>query len=126
MPVIVQPFVEKTASDGEFSFVFFEGVFSHHVLKRAKPGDYRVQDDHGGTVEVPAVDDSLVRAARRVLELGDLLSLAYARVDGVVSGDKLLLMELELIEPELFFRVDPDSPHRLAEILKQRLEEPRS
>ena len=123
--VIVQPFLPEVERDGEWSFVLFAGSYSHHVLKRAKPGDFRVQDDHGGTVEVPAVDPGLVEAAVRVLQRSGLGDLAYARVDGVVCDGTFLLMELELIEPELFFRVDPDSPYRLCEVLKRRIEDNR-
>lgn len=123
VPVIVQPFLPEVQTDGEWSLLFFEGEFSHLVLKRPKAGDFRVQKEHGGSVEVPATDPALVEAGRTALERAGLTDLVYARIDGVVSGGRFLLMELELIEPELFFRADPDSPHRLATILRRRIEQ---
>jgi hypothetical protein len=109
-------------SEGEWSFVFLAGSFSHALRKVAPPGDFLVQEEHGGTVHPePAPAPGLVEQASAILELvpGPLL---YARVDGVVAGDRLLLMELELVEPELFFDAGPGSARRLARALRSRLE----
>jgi hypothetical protein len=42
----------------------------------------------------------------------------YARVDGCMVRDDFMLMELELIEPTLFFHADPAAPDRFAEALQ--------
>lgn len=117
---LVQPFVDEVVADGEWSLMFFGGRYSHTVLKRAAPGDFRVQDDFGGTVEAVSAPPWLAAEARRILDCLDNPPL-YARVDGVVAGGRLLLMELELIEPWLFFASDPAAPQRFAAALRDAL-----
>ncbi len=118
---IVQEFVDSVTELGEWSLIYFNGEFSHSVLKVPKPGDFRVQDDFGGAVQFDRPSESLFEVAAGVLAgaqraLGLTHPLPYARVDlvearGTSAG---LLMELELIEPELFFRADPESQPRFA------------
>lgn len=110
--VIIQPYVDAIES-GETSFMFFGGDFSHAVLKRPRQGDFRVQSEHGGTVETVTPGVGAIKAAERVLAALPEVPV-YARVDGLMQGDQLLLMELELIEPELFLAAVPDAADRLA------------
>lgn len=118
--VLVQPFIEAVPRDGEMSFVFIEGEFSHAVRKRAAPGDFRVQTEHGGSVAREAADERQVRIAAAVLALAPEPTL-YARVDAVVSGEEFLLMELELVEPDLFFEAAPEAADALAAAIEQRV-----
>ncbi len=113
---LVQAFVDEIHTRGEWSLTFFGGAFSHAVRKEAKAGDFHVQEEHGGAVLVETPGDRLVREAQRVLAgVPCADSLAYARVDLVEQANGVpLLMELELIEPELFLRVAPGSVERLA------------
>ncbi len=118
---LVQPFLREVLEDGEWTFVFFDGVFSHAVKKTPAAGDFRVQTDHGGAAVRGEPDGALVaQAERAVRALGE--APLYARVDGVVVNGELLLMELEVVEPELFFRFDPQAPVRFARALRRRLE----
>ncbi len=119
--VLVQPFVEEIPRDGELSFTFIDGRFSHATLKRAGSGEFRVQTEHGGSVESTTVDANLVEQAARVLGAIDLPPL-YARVDGVVRDGDLLLMELELIEPNVFLSARTGAVDDLAEAIRGRLE----
>jgi glutathione synthase/RimK-type ligase-like ATP-grasp enzyme len=98
---LLQPFLEEVSRDGEWSLVWLGGRFSHAVLKRPRRGDYRVQKAWGGTTERLQPDERLVRFANRVLEVLDQKPL-YARIDIVLRDKECLLMELELIEPQLF------------------------
>lgn len=118
--VLVQPFVPEVAQ-GEWSFVFLGGAFSHAVLKRAARGDFRVQEKHGGTAAAATARPEHVRQAAAVLDhvAGELL---YARVDAVVRDGALLLMELEVLEPELFFRASPGSAAKLVRALEAKLD----
>jgi glutathione synthase/RimK-type ligase-like ATP-grasp enzyme len=113
---LLQPFV-PSISRGELSFVFFDGVFSHGVTKRPPVGEWRVQHEYGG------VSEPFVPAAAQVREATALLARAapgtvYARVDAVELDGRLHLMELEVVEPELFFRHHPDAPRRFADALE--------
>lgn len=117
---LVQPFVEAVLSEGEWSLIFFDGEYSHSVLKRAKPGDYRVQDDHGGTVYYEQPTDAMIEQAAQVLAAAQR-ELLYARVDGILLDGQLHIVELEAIEPELFLRADPVSAQRFADAIEKRL-----
>ncbi|MCA1727688.1 MAG: hypothetical protein LC722_08600 [Actinobacteria bacterium] len=119
--VMVQPFLEEVPSDGEWSLIFFDGRFSHGVLKRPAGGDFRVQTKHGGTVEAAEPDDALIASAEAVLAHAPS-GLLYARVDGVARGGALLLMELEILEPALFFEQGgPASVERFVDAVRTRL-----
>ena len=118
--VLVQPFIDAVPRDGELSFVFIEGEFSHAVRKRAAPGDFRVQTEHGGSVTRETADERQIRIAAAVLALAPEPTL-YARVDAVVDGDDFLLMELELVEPDLFFEAAPEGADTLAAAIERRV-----
>lgn len=121
--VLVQPFVPEVEAAGEWSAVFLGGRFSHAVLKRPADGDYRVQWEFGGSALAATPPDHLVAEAARVLAAapGDTV---YARVDGVVRDGRLLLMELELIEPHLFLGWDAGAAERLAITLAAAMSAP--
>ena len=121
---LVQPFVREIVSDGELSLLFFDGEYSHAVVKRPAAGDYRVQSDFGGTAELidpaPDVIDSAKRALSAAAALGHA-DIAYARVDGVIVQGEFLLMELEVIEPFLHLGDRPDAAERFAASVHRRL-----
>jgi hypothetical protein len=111
--LLVQQFMAPIVTDGEWSFVFFHKRYSHAVLKKAKPSDFRVQDDFGGTVEVVAPGRGLIAQAEQIIN-GIAGSVLCARVDGIDLNGHLVLMELELIEPFLFLKHDPHAIERFA------------
>jgi hypothetical protein len=110
---LVQPFIEEITTKGEWSLIFFAGTFSHAVLKRAKQGDFRVQNDFGGSAVAATPPHALIEGAQEVLATIEEPWL-YARVDGVERDGRLLLMELELTEPSLFLDRDEHAPQRFA------------
>lgn len=117
--LLVQPYVRAIETEGEWSLLFYAGSYSHAVLKRPAPGDFRVQKEHGGTAEPVVPPGQVIDSARRVVREAckkrpDSL---YARVDGCVVDGHFALMELELIEPDLFMRSQPGAPERLASAL---------
>ena len=121
--VMVQPLVAEIERDGEWSLVFFAGAYSHAILKRPRAGDFRVQREHGGSIETVEPTAPVIAAAERALAaipFGDAAPL-YARVDGCVVDGALRLMELEVLEPELFLRCAPESADRLADALLARM-----
>jgi glutathione synthase/RimK-type ligase-like ATP-grasp enzyme len=118
--VLLQPFVDEVPRDGEYSLMFIDGEFSHAAIKRAAGSEFRVQTEHGGSVTAIHVEPWLIGAAGNVLAALPEVPL-YARVDGVVRDGQFLLMELELIEPNLFFELKPGSEHRFATAVCARL-----
>ncbi|TCD26619.1 hypothetical protein EZ456_11695 [Pedobacter psychrodurus] len=102
---IIQPFLPEILESGEWSFIFFNGVYSHSLIKHAKPGDFRVQPAHGGSVHPQKPSEELIATAQQYVTLFATDCL-YARVDGTFVNGEFLLMELELIEPFLFLNTD--------------------
>jgi glutathione synthase/RimK-type ligase-like ATP-grasp enzyme len=113
-PLIAQPFMPRIIRTGELSLAFIRGAFSHAVRKRAAPGEFRVQERLGGTVEAATAPSGSVEFGEAVLETLDTVPL-YARVD-IIEGDDapFLLTELELVEPSLFLATDPGAADRFA------------
>jgi hypothetical protein len=99
---MVQPFLTSVKEEGEYSFLYFGGSFSHALQKKPKPGDYRVQSIYGGLefAYTPTAEER--DQARGILDVLDFTPL-YARVDLLRGNDgRLLLIELEMIEPYLY------------------------
>lgn len=118
--MLVQPFAPEVPRDGELSLVFLDGTFSHGARKRARAGEFRVQVEHGGSIDATQIDPRVVQQAVRALAMLPSAPL-YARVDGIVRGDAFLLMELELIEPNLFLGLQPGAYDVLACAIASRL-----
>ena len=118
--VLLQAWVPEVQERGEWSFVFFDRQYSHAVLKRAAPGEFRVHIEWGGTVESAVPPSALVLDAQTLVDSMDL-QVAYARVDGTEVDGRLMLMELELIEPELFLDHHPHAAARLASAVLRHL-----
>lgn len=117
---LLQQVVPEVIDRGETSLVYLAGKFSHAVLKRAAAGEFRVQRDFGGSVESTTPSRGLRSFADRVMTTVPRDHL-YARVDVVESHAGPLLMELELIEPELHFLCEPVAAARLADLIIDRL-----
>jgi len=109
---LVQEFLPEIA-DGELSLIYFDGVFSHAVRKRPPQGEFRVNSRFGArrSAEVPsrAVTEQGAAALRTLPELP-----LYARVDGVMRDEALIVIEVEVLEPALFLDFDPGSAERFA------------
>ncbi|MEU8223267.1 hypothetical protein [Kribbella sp. NPDC048915] len=118
---LVQPFVPEIQTDGEWSLLFFDGEFSHAVVKRPATGDYRVQESHGGQTTPADPPAEVLEGARAALEAAAGPMPTYARVDGVVVNGRFLLMEIELIEPYLFLPQAPAAAHKLAAAVANQL-----
>ncbi len=119
--MILQPYQQSVETEGELSVVMIDGEFTHAVRKIPVPGDYRVQDDFGATDGPVTLSDEELGLAEEIVRRIDGEWL-YARVDFLRDQDgALMLSELELVEPLLFFRHCPQAADRLAESLCRRL-----
>tara|TARA_B100000768_G_scaffold111220_1_gene103051 strand:- start:36 stop:947 length:912 start_codon:yes stop_codon:yes gene_type:complete len=118
---MVQEFQKNILNSGEIAVMLFGGEYSHSVLKKAKKGDFRVQDDFGGSVEKINPSLEIIELAEKTVKSLKTTPL-YARVDIIFDNDNNpLISELELIEPELWFRFKEESAYKLAEFVKDFL-----
>jgi glutathione synthase/RimK-type ligase-like ATP-grasp enzyme len=125
--MLVQPYQASVETQGELSAVFFDGALSHALRKVPRPGDYRVQDDHGATDAPATLTASERDLAASILAMAETrlrldAPLAYARVDFLrTDTGALVLNELELVEPSLFFRHSEAAPARFADAILGRI-----
>lgn len=112
--MMLQPFQHKIVEQGEVSMMVINGKFTHAVLKKAQKGDFRVQDDFGGTIhKYKCTKEEILFAENAVKACPELP--VYARVDIFTDNEgRIALAELELIEPELWFRMNPKATEILA------------
>ena len=113
-PAMVQPYLPEIERSGEVSMIFFGGAFSHAISKRPQPGDFRVQPEFDGIIAAHRPDAAEQEAAARILAAVEE-PLIYARVDLVRGrGGAPQLLELELIEPDLYLSYERDAGRRFA------------
>lgn len=121
-PAMIQPFLDQVGGDGELSLLYFNGEFSHGVRKVAAAGDFRTQPDWGGHVSDYRPEPDVLAAAARILQAVEE-PLLYARVDLVRdAGGRPQLMELELVEPDLYLGWDPQAAARFARAVRAAAE----
>ncbi|GGF59562.1 ATP-grasp domain-containing protein [Alteromonas lipolytica] len=111
---MVQPFVTSVTERGEVSLFYFAGQLSHAILKRPKDGDFRVQEEHGGSLQAITPQAAMLNNAEAALAaMPD--GYLYARVDLLWFDAQWRIIELELIEPSLYFNLDEQSPERFVD-----------
>ncbi|WP_431121273.1 ATP-grasp domain-containing protein [Flagellimonas flava] len=119
--MMLQEFQKSIVEKGEISLMVFHGEYTHAVLKVAKTGDFRVQDDFGGSVHEYHPSEAEIQFALKTVYAAPELPM-YARVDIFQDNDgQLALAELEIFEPELWFRNNPSAAAVLAKHIKNKL-----
>ena len=112
---IIQEFQNNVITEGEVAMIVIGGKFTHAVLKKAKEGDFRVQDDFGGSIAIYNPSKEMVKLAEKCTRILNPIP-SYARVDIIWDNlSELAVSELELIEPELWFRLNPNAAQKLAQ-----------
>lgn len=115
--MLVQEYQTQITSKGEVAFMVFGGKFSHAVLKKAMPGDFRVQDDFGGTVHPYSPNEVEIKFVEQVFNVCQPKPV-YARIDVIWdNNNELCIGEIELIEPELWFRMDQNAAENCAKAI---------
>lgn len=122
-PAMIQPFLPAIQREGELSFIFVEGAFSHALLKQATGGDYRIQSLYGGTetaLDPAPADRAAAEAVMALLPFSQ--PPLYARIDMVRLDDgRLAVIEAELIEPYLYPLQGPNFGAMLAAAMLTRV-----
>ena len=83
---LIQPLKHEILTEGEWSFIYFNGKFSHHVLKSGKDNEFRIQHFYGGSISSPKYKNELFTQAHSYIEKFAKNCL-YARVDGIWTND---------------------------------------
>lgn len=121
---LLQPYLPEITV-GEWSLIYFNGQYSHAVLKRPPIGDFRVQGEFGGESTPTHPGVSLIQQGAEIIALVQSRlkqEFLYIRVDGVVREEQLIIMELELIEPSLFIAFDEGAAARFAHAIRTKIE----
>lgn len=114
--VLVQPYLDSVEGHGERALVWIDGELTHAVRKSPR----FIGDEERVSAAVPIADDEAA-VARAALAVAPT-PLLYARID--VARDEHgtpRVMELELVEPSLFFAAGPGALARLVAAVRRRL-----
>lgn len=115
--MMVQAFEPSIVKEGERSLIFIANEFTHAVVKTPAAGDYRIQESYGGTARLTTPTPAELEIARAVLSaIGQ--PLLYARVDVIGCGDRLAVIEVELVEPSLYLQYIPE---RVPQVVTQMM-----
>ena len=117
---MVQPFRPAIQSEGEYSLMFIDGALSHTIRKKPKEGDFRSQEEHGADISLVEPESLLAKRAAEAIAALSARPL-YGRADMIRNPDgDFEVMELELVEPSLYLRMDPAAPERFARAIVRR------
>jgi glutathione synthase/RimK-type ligase-like ATP-grasp enzyme len=119
--LIVQPFLPEI-TDGEISLVYFENKFSHSIIKKPTEGDFRIQLQFGGQYSAYLCSDELIEFGHKALTTLSQ-NTVYGRVDCILLNDVPHVMEVELIEPDLYFDYHPMAKSNYFNALHKKLKE---
>jgi glutathione synthase/RimK-type ligase-like ATP-grasp enzyme len=118
--VLIQEFRDEILSSGERSMIYFNHEFSHSVIKTPASGDFRSQEELGGIIRRQTPSTELVNKGLDLLESLQS-SILYSRIDGVEIGNDFLLMEVELIEPNLYLKYSESAAEKFAECIYRQI-----
>jgi glutathione synthase/RimK-type ligase-like ATP-grasp enzyme len=110
---LIQPFLNEI-EEGEISMIFFNKKFSHSIKKKPAEGDFRIQRQFGGQYQAYFPNEELLKIAANIVN-HVTETLLYARVDGLMINNEFHLMELEMIEPDLYFEFSEEYLNRYIE-----------
>jgi glutathione synthase/RimK-type ligase-like ATP-grasp enzyme len=117
---LVQPYLRTIETDGELSIVFIDGKLSHGICKTPKVGEFRIQSEYGGKntlIDPDAAAQAVVNAAIAAIPGYPV----FVRIDMLHDGSSYRVIEVEVIEPDLYFSVAPQAADRLAQALVKRV-----
>lgn len=117
--IMIQAFEKTILDKGEYSLFYFNGNYSHAINKLPANGDFRVQEEHGGQLASIEPSASMLALSKQTLKALPENPL-YARIDMLETSNGLAIIEVELIEPSLYFNMDAESPKRFAQAIVER------
>jgi len=120
--MLVQPFIPEIQGLGEFSTVFFSNGASYTVRKTPIDGDFRIQKEFGGIYKRHKLTDNQYNQVLKAWEKANIgQNLTFSRIDGVIIKEQFYVMEIELIEPDLYTEIYPEHILDFVESIKKAL-----
>ncbi len=123
--LLLQEFKPEIETEGETSLIFFNKKFSHAINKKPAAGDFRIQVQFGGIYNAVSPSPEVIHQAQNIVNTFPH-QLLYARVDGIIINNNLQLMEVECIEPDLYFNYSEGSIQRFVNSILKLIEEPKT
>jgi glutathione synthase/RimK-type ligase-like ATP-grasp enzyme len=123
--MMIQPYVTSVDRDGERALVFIDGRYSHAMTKAAMlntAAEERDMSFRRQQMSVAVGEPDAVAFAEAVMDEDTFRGILYGRVDLVRMDDGWAIMELELVEPNLFLAYDDLALRRMAEAIRARLD----
>ena len=118
--LLLQQFMPEIKTCGETSIIFFNKKFMYAVNKQAVNGDFRIQEQFGGIYSITKISDEITEQAQKIIDLFDS-DLLYARVDGIIIDNELHLMEVECLEPDLYFNLSDGATEQFVDAIIEQL-----
>lgn len=120
--LLVQPFISEIQGLGEFSTIFFSNGCHYTVRKTPIDGEFRIQKEYGGLYSRTSLKAEWFD---QVLKIWHLIKedILVARIDGVFIDGEFHLMELELIEPDLYLDIFPERQNDFFESIRAKLDQ---
>lgn len=117
---MLQPFMEEIIKQGEWSFIFIGGEYSHAVLKKPTAGNFLVQPFNGGWIDNKLPEPWMIAQAHDIVKATKQDTLC-ARIDAIYQGTKCLVMEIEMIEPDLYSQYNKECIGKLFSTIEKKL-----
>lgn len=105
-PWVVQPFVESVLTEGETSVFMMDGQVTAQFEKRAAAGEFRVHEERGGKQTLVEPGEEAKKVTYQARDATETLlqgKIGYARFDLLRWQDRLVVSEVEITEPALYF-----------------------
>lgn len=121
---MLQPYLNEIETEGELSLIYFEGKFSHAIVKKPKKGDFRTQDKFGGSIQTIVPSNSILAISNKTIHFIQNkfnTTLLYARIDLVKWKKNWVIIEAEVVEPQLYFQYDESSLKRFVQAVSNYL-----
>lgn len=117
---MIQPFLDGI-HQGEYSLFFFANKYGHSIIKVPASEDFRSQEEYGSKIEEIVPEVELLELANTIIEKNLDKDFLYCRLDFIKHRGEYYLIELECIEPNLYFSKSVNAANNFVTALITRM-----